>query len=70
MVSGSFARRGAAGAGRWVTIYAHRSHVYIEVAGLRLDTSGVGDRGGRSGVRWRPAIGRRRAFKVRDPVGL
>lgn len=70
MVSGSFARWGAAGAGRWVTIYAHRSHVYVEVAGLRLDTSAVGDRGGRSGVRWRPTIGGRRGFKVRHPVGL
>jgi hypothetical protein len=70
MVSGSFARWGAAGAGRWVTVYAHRSHVYVEGAGLRLDTSPVGDRGGRSGVRWRPVIGQRRGFKARHPVGL
>jgi len=70
MVSGSFARWGATGAGRWVTIYAHRSHVYIEVAGLRLDTSSGGGRGVRSGVRWRPPIGPRRGFKIRDPVGL
>lgn len=70
MVSGSFARWGAAGAGRWVTVYAHKDHVYVEVAGLRLDTSPVGDRSGRSGVRWRPAIGQRRGFKVRHPVGL
>jgi hypothetical protein len=70
MVSGSFARWGAAGAGRWVTVYAHKEHVYIEVAGLRLDTSPVGDRGGRNGVRWRPVIGKRDGFKVRHPVGL
>lgn len=70
MVSGSFARWGAAGAGRWVTVYAHQSHVYIEIAGLRLDTSSVGDRSGRSGVRWRPVIGKRGGFKVRHPVGL
>lgn len=70
MVSGSFARWGAAGAGRWFTIYAHKSHVYIEVAGLRLDTSSAGDRGGRSGVRWRPVIGQRRGFKARHLVGL
>lgn len=70
MVSGSFARWGSAGTGRWVTIYAHRDHVYIEVAGLRLDTSAVGDRGGRSGVRWRPVIGQRGGFKVRHPTGL
>lgn len=70
MVSGSFARWGAAGAGRWVSVYAHRSHVYVEVAGLRLDTSSVGDRRGRSGVRWRPVIGKRRGFTVRHPAGL
>ena len=70
MVSGSFARWGAAGAGRWVTVYAHKDHVYVEVAGLRLDTSAVGDRAASKGVRWRPVIGQRRGFKVRHPVGL
>jgi hypothetical protein len=70
MVSGQFARWGAAGAGRWITIYAHKDHVYMEIAGLRLDTSPVGDRSGRSGVRWRPLIGKRDGFKVRHPVGL
>ncbi len=70
MVSGAFARWGSAGPGRWVTVYANKGHVYVEVAGLRLDTSAVGDRGGRKGVRWRPAIGRRSGFKLRHPVGL
>ena len=69
MVSGSFARWGAAGAGRWIAVYAHSDHVYLEVAGLRLDTSPVGDRaGGR--VRWRPVLGQRRGFRVRHPAGL
>ena len=53
-----------------MTIYANRSHVYMEVAGLRLDTSAVGDPSGRSGVRWRPAIGRRDRFAVRHVPGL
>ncbi len=70
IVSGAFARWGAAGAGRWITVYSHRSHVYVEVAGLRLDTSSIGDRSRRSGVRWRPGIGQRRGFKRRHPVGL
>ena len=70
LVSGSFARWGARGAGSYVTIYANRGHVYMEVAGLRLDTSAVGDPGGRSGVRWRPAIGRRDRFAVRHVPGL
>jgi hypothetical protein len=70
LVSGSFARWGASGPGRWVSVYANKTHVYTEVAGLRLDTSPVGDSSRRSGVRWRPAIGQRVRFKVRHPVGL
>jgi hypothetical protein len=65
LVSGTFARWGDKGRGRWVTIYANRKHVYMEVAGLRLDTSAVGDPGGRSGPRWRPVIGKRKGFQVR-----
>src|SRR3954452_25461219 len=41
MVSGQFATWSTAGAGRWVTVYANKGHVYLEVAGLRLDTSAV-----------------------------
>jgi cell wall-associated NlpC family hydrolase len=70
MVSGELAHWGAAGAGRWVSVYATRNHVYMEVAGLRFDTSGVGDPAGRSGVRWRPVIGKRSGFHTRHPAGL
>ncbi len=70
LVSGSFARWGSRGAGSYVTIYANKGHVYAEIAGLRLDTSAVGDPGGRGGVRWRPAIGKRRGFAVRHVPGL
>jgi hypothetical protein len=70
LVSGSFARWAAAGPGRWMTIYANRTHVYSEIAGLRLDTSPYGDVTGASGVRWRPLVGQRTGFKVRHPVGL
>jgi cell wall-associated NlpC family hydrolase len=70
MVSGSLAHWGAQGAGKYVTIYANKSHVYMEVAGLRLDTSSVGDRGGRGGVRWRPLIGKRFGFAVRHIRGM
>jgi hypothetical protein len=71
LTSGGFARWGGRGRGRWVTIYANRNHVYMEVAGLRFDTSAVADPGGgRKGARWRPAIGKRKGFKVRRPAGL
>jgi hypothetical protein len=70
MVSGQLARAFAGGAGRYVTVYGHSKHVYMEVAGLRLDTSPYGDQTRRSGVRWRPVVGARAGFKVRHPVGL
>jgi hypothetical protein len=70
MVSGTLAHWGANGTGQYVTIYANKSHVYMEVAGLRLDTSGVGDPAGKSGVRWRPPIGKRFGFAVRHIAGI
>jgi hypothetical protein len=69
-VSGTLARWQAAGAGKWLSIYANKGHVYLEVAGLRLDTSPVGDPDRRNGVRWRPLIGRRAGFHARHVVGL
>jgi hypothetical protein len=70
MVSGGLARWASAGLGRWISIYANKGHVYMEIAGLRFDTSPVGDPTARSGVRWRPVIGRRGGFAARHPVGL
>ncbi|MEV4421933.1 hypothetical protein AB0L40_18405 [Patulibacter sp. NPDC049589] len=70
MVSGTFAHWAARGAGRWISVHANDGHVYMEIAGLRLDTSAVGDPGGASGVRWRPVIGRRTGFHTRHLAGL
>ena len=38
MPSGSFVDWGRRGPGRWITVYAHRGHAYVGIAGLRLDT--------------------------------
>ena len=66
-----FMRYAAPGPGRHLTIYTSRSHAYLEIAGLRLDTSPVGDTiDGRRGVRWRPMIGRRPGFTARHVPGL
>jgi hypothetical protein len=70
MVSGQMAHWGSGGAGRWISVHANNGHVYMEIAGLRLDTSPVGDPAGRKGVRWRPVIGRRGGFATRHPAGL
>jgi hypothetical protein len=70
MVSGQLAHAYAAGVGRYVSIYAHSTHVYMEIAGLRLDTSPYGDVLRQAGVRWRPAVGQRPGFAVRHLQGL
>jgi hypothetical protein len=45
---------GAPGKGRWITVYANASHAYMVVAGLRFDTSAVGEKLNQgSGPRWR-----------------
>ena len=56
---------GAAGAGKWITIYTNAGHMYMTVAGLRFDTSGRGN----SGSRWQKAMRSNSGFKVRHPVG-
>lgn len=68
LVSGQLASWGSAGRGRWVTIYAHDGHVYMEVAGLRFDTSGRDSRTG--GSRWQAARRSGSGFEVRHPPGL
>jgi hypothetical protein len=70
---------GAPGPGRWVTIYAADSptpHVFMVIAGLRLDTSyngtDVGPNRGDAGPRWRilDHIPTWAHWSVRHPPGL
>lgn len=58
LVSGVLASQwGSPGIGAWITVYANRSHTYAVIAGLRWDTSAVGEslRQG-SGPRWRMTL--------------
>jgi hypothetical protein len=62
---------GAAGPGRWVTLYASSAHVFMYVAGLRWDThdaAGSGD--GSTGIGWHPLVRSADGFVARHPVGL
>jgi hypothetical protein len=68
--SGGLMRWGAAGAGRWITVYTHSTHAFMVVAGLRLDTSPAADPTGARGPRWRLLDRRTEGFKRRHPVGL
>jgi hypothetical protein len=52
--------------GEWITIYANGGHAYMEIAGLRFDTSGRGE----DGPRWRLEPRSGRTFVKRHPVGL
>jgi hypothetical protein len=69
--SGSLESFGAAGPGRWVTLYASPAHVFMYVAGLRWDThdaAGAGD--GSTGIGWHPLVRSAAGFVARHPVGL
>jgi cell wall-associated NlpC family hydrolase len=66
LTSGALAQWGAAGPGRWITIYANGGHVWMIVAGLRFDTGGL--RG--SGTRWQPTSRSTSGFVARHPEGL
>jgi hypothetical protein len=59
------------GTGRWITVYAHASHAYVVVAGLRFDTSmrDPDAPGPRTGPRWSKTLRRSAAFVARHPRG-
>jgi hypothetical protein len=56
---------GKKGKGEWITVYTHSGHAYLEVAGIRFDTSGTGG----AGPRWHKAAGDKSGFVARHPAG-
>jgi cell wall-associated NlpC family hydrolase len=62
--SGSLARWGKPGKGRWLTVYANGGHAFAVVAGLRWDTVGG------PGPRWHRQPAGTARFVARHPVGL
>jgi hypothetical protein len=71
LTSGDFESWGLPGPGRWVTIYASPTHVYMYVAGMRWDThnaAGAGD--GSDAIGWHPLVRSSAGFAVRHPPGL
>jgi hypothetical protein len=63
--STGFKHWGERGRGTWITIYANKSHAFMVVGGLRLDTSGTP-----SGPRWRPLPRSLHGFVARHPTGF
>lgn len=64
MPSGGFMNWEASGKGKWITTYAHGSHMYMVVAGLRFDTSGADP------SRWQSDMRSSSGFTVRHPAGF
>jgi hypothetical protein len=69
--SGPLMAWGAPGTGSWITVYANRSHAWMTVAGLRFDTSAVGESLNQgSGPRWRASMRSGAGYSVRYPPGF
>ena len=67
MTSRGFFNYGKKGEGDWITVYVRNGHVFMTVAGLRLDTGGSG---GRTGPRWKTATRPGKGHIMRHPSGL
>jgi cell wall-associated NlpC family hydrolase len=68
--SSEFMSWGSHGAGRWIAVFGNAGHAYMDVAGLRLDTSAADDPSNQQGPRWRPLRPENSGFTVRHPLGL
>ena len=66
LASGPLMSWGEAGAGKWVTIWSSPAHVFMEVAGIRFDTSGQRV----TGSRWQNDMRSTAGFVARHPRGL
>ena len=68
--SSQFIGWGDGGQGQWVTILTDPAHAYLDIAGLRLDTSAADDPTDQQGPRWRPLRPGNGGYAVRHPDGL
>jgi hypothetical protein len=67
LTSQGFFNYGRKGEGEWITIYVRRGHVFMTVAGLRLDTGGGSES---TGPMWKTATRQGRGHAMRHPSGL
>ncbi len=68
-VSGNLMSFGAAGPGKWITVFANPGHTFMYVAGLRFDTVALAETGSRWSDRSADESGLS-SFSVRHPPGL
>ena len=72
MDSSGFESWGRHGLGQWITVYTNPAHAFIEIAGIRFDTSAEGDPNPPPGTgpRWRPLLQDTGGFQQRHPASL
>ena len=72
MDSSDFETWGVSGVGQWITVYTNAGHAFVQIAGIRLDTSAEQDPGAPtgSGPRWRPLMKRTGGFRPRHPANF
>jgi cell wall-associated NlpC family hydrolase len=68
--SSEFETYSSHGEGRWVTVFSNPGHAYVDVAGLRLDTSAADDPTNQQGPRWRPLRRQNSGYTLRHPLGF
>jgi hypothetical protein len=68
--SSQFMGWGHAGQGQWLTVLTNPGHAYLDVAGLRLDTSAADDPTHQQGPRWRPLRPDNGGYTIRHPAGF
>jgi cell wall-associated NlpC family hydrolase len=68
--SGQLERWGSRGLGQWITVYTNAGHAFIEIAGVRFDTSAEDDPNPPPGTgpRWRPFMDSAPGFLARHPA--
>ena len=71
LASGPLMRWGTPGFGSWITVYTNRGHAFAVIAGLRFDTSAVGESLNQgSGPRWRTTARSGAGYAARFWPGL
>ena len=72
MDSSEFESWGQSGIGQWITVYTNPAHAFVQIAGIRFDTSAEDDPhpAPGSGPRWRPVMHSAPAFQARHPASL
>jgi hypothetical protein len=72
MDSSEFESWGHKGLGQWITVYTNPAHAFVQIAGIRFDTSAEQDPhpAPGSGPRWRPDVHTSQGFQARHPANL